>query len=145
MPLYPPGPSHFDPVDLLRDFETIRPTHGELIERWTQNFTHVHVPKSNPIRALMIELVLSPEQAARGGVLPLDVPRARVCPRCEGTGMTGTCACDLCDGHGLDWETTRIEASLPPLIQDGANFDVPLRQMGVTNFHLRLHARIASA
>lgn len=143
--LYPPGPSPFDPIDLLRDFQTVRPAREELLDRWAQNFTHAHLPKSNPIRALSVELVLSPEEAARGGVMPIEVPRARVCPRCAGTGRTGTFGCDLCQGHGLEWETTRAEAILAPPVRDGTVIDVPLKQMGVTNFHLRLHARIAPA
>ena len=143
MPLFPtPQPAAFDPVDLLRDFETVRPAREELMDRWTRNFTRTHIPKSNPIRALSVELALSPAQAARGGVMPIAVPRARVCPRCEGTGRTGTCACDLCDGHGLDWEAARIEALLAPPVREGTVIDGPLRDVGVTNFHLRLHARI---
>lgn len=145
MPLYPPGPSHFHPIDLLRDFETIHPAREALMDRWTQNFTQMHVPKSNPVRALNVEVILTPEQAERGGVLPFDVPRATVCPRCEGTGVAGLFTCDLCDGHGLEWQTARIDAILSAPVREGTTIDIPLNQVGVTNFFLRVQTHIASA
>lgn len=139
------GPLDFDPINLLRDFETVHPAREDLMQRWTQNFTHAHEPKSNPPRALRVEVVLTPGQAASGGILPFEVPRATVCRRCHGSGVTGFCTCDLCGGRRLDWEMARVDAILPASAVDGTAIEISLRRAGVVNFYLQVHARVASA
>ena len=63
----------------------------------------------------------------------------------EGTGSAGHYACDLCDGHGLQWRTARVDVLLPRPLSDGTIIDVPLRHLGVQNFVLRVHARVSAA
>ena len=58
--------------------------------------------------------------------------------------MTGLYDCDLCNGRGMDWQTARVEVQLSPPVRDGMVIDAPLRHVGVRNFVLRCHVRIAS-
>ena len=146
MPLSPvPIAPLFPPIDLLSDFESIHPSRDELAWRWSRSFTRIHIPKSNPPRALNVEMVVTPQQAQRGGTVPIDVPVARVCPGCQGTGASGYYHCDLCDGHGLEWEMRRIDVLLSPPVRDGTIIEVPLKRMGVSDFYLRLHARVTDS
>jgi DnaJ-class molecular chaperone len=132
-----------EPIDLFRSFHTFRPGLEELLDRWQQNFTHRHEPKSRTVRDLNVELVLSPAQARAGGSVPLEVPLGHVCATCEGTGVTGYFTCDACEGHGLTWETARVDVLLSPPVRDHAVIEVPLGHLGVRNFVLRIHARVA--
>ena len=132
----------FHHISLFGSHETFRPSFDEMIDRWERNFTHWHEPKSNPIRPLHFDLMLSPAEALRGGRVPIEVPIAQVCPRCEGTGVTGFFDCDLCDGHGIDWKTARVHVPLSPSVRDGSVIEIPLRHAGVLNFFLRVQLHI---
>ena len=39
-------------------------------------------------------------------------------------------------------ETVRVQ--IPPLVRDGTILEVPIRGLGIHNFYLRLHIRIAA-
>ena len=137
-------PMIFDPLSLFGSHETFRPSLDEMLDRWERNFTHRHEPKSNPIRALNFDLTLAPAQALRGGSVPITVPVAYICPRCHGSGVTGFYDCDLCDGHGIEWRTARIDVLLSPPVRDGSVIEVPLRRLGVRNFVLRVQLHVAA-
>ena len=132
------------PIDLFDDFESYRPGRQEMTDRWTENFTGRPSRKSHPVRELNVELALSPEQALRGGSVPIEFPVARLCPRCAGSGVDGYFSCELCDGHGMDWRTARVDVLLSPPVQDGQVTEVSLRHLGVENFYLRVHTRVAA-
>src|SRR5215213_8909284 len=91
------------PADLMHDFETYRPSLDELWRQFKHNFSPEHAPKSQPMRELNLSLMVSPDEAMAGGHFSIEVPVARVCDRCAGTGNTGFFECDLCNGHGLSW------------------------------------------
>jgi DnaJ-class molecular chaperone len=135
-------PLLLDPIQLLTDFETFVPSREELLRRLTDNVDVQHAAKSQPMRELNVDLPLSVEQAARGGVVPIEFPIARLCPRCDGSGSTGFYACDLCDGHGLDWRDARVEVVVPQQARDGMVMEIPLTELGVRNFFLRLFVRV---
>ncbi len=90
-----------------------------------------------------LELVLSAAQAARGGHLPIDLPLARRCARCDGTGRTGSFHCDSCDGHGMTRERARIELLVPPGTGDGTVIPVSLRHLGADAMALNVHLYVS--
>ena len=132
----------FSHIALFESHQTFRPSFEEMVDRWERNFTHWHEPKSNPIRPLHFDLTLPSTEAQRGGVLPIEVPIAQICPRCEGSGVTGFYDCDLCDGHGIDWKTARIDVHLSPPVRENSVIEIPLRQVGVRNFFLRVQLHL---
>jgi hypothetical protein len=71
---YRPAPLIPEPVSILHDFQTIRPSFDALFDRVLRNFTGIEVPKGERIEDLNIEVVLSPLEAARGVVAPIGVP-----------------------------------------------------------------------
>jgi DnaJ-class molecular chaperone len=99
--------------------------------------------KESP-EALNATVVLSPEEAAEGGVVLLGVPSCSPCERCSASGRQGLFPCSFCDGEGLIEEEEMVRVHIPPKVADGAVMDVPLRGLGVHNFYLRLHVRLGS-
>jgi len=95
--------------------------------------------------ALNTTVLLSPDEAVRGGIIFLAVPSCSPCDRCGGGGRDGLFPCAQCDGEGLIEEEETVRVHVPPLVGDGTVMNVALRGLGVHNFYLRLHIRVGSA
>jgi molecular chaperone DnaJ len=89
-------------------------------------------------------VVLSAEEAARGGVIFLAVPSCSPCGRCGGSGRDQLFPCERCDGEGLIEEEEMVRIHVPPGVSDVTLIEVPLRGLGIHNFYLRLHIRVVS-
>lgn len=95
-----------------------------------------------PIRpgALSGEILLTSDEAAAGGILPLDIPLQGSCPACQGTG--GLCFdCGRCGGEGMVERRLPIPVRIPGGIRDGAVFQVAVDEPGVTSVLLTVHIR----
>jgi DnaJ-class molecular chaperone len=95
-----------------------------------------------PVRqgALSGEILLTADEAAAGGVLPLDIPLNASCPSCEGTG--GRCFdCGHCGGEGMVERRLPIPVRIPSGTRDGAVFQVAVDEPGVTSVLLTVHIR----
>lgn len=99
------------------------------------------VPKEH-CQGLNAEVTLSADEAARGGVLFLNVPSCSPCERCGGSGREGLFPCELCDGEGLIEEPERVCVPVSSMVADGTVMNIPLRGLGVHNFYLRLQVRV---
>ena len=133
----------YRPVELFRDFEHYRPGRDSLWEHWGQNFDPAHAPKARTVKDVNVEVLISTDHAARGGVITLQVPVGELCARCQGTGSTGYFACDCCDGHGMRWEDQRVDVMLTAPVRDGTIIPVSLKHLGIKNLHLNLTVRVA--
>jgi molecular chaperone DnaJ/curved DNA-binding protein len=51
--------------------------------------------------------------------------------------------CSGCDGEGLIEEQENVRIYVPPMVGDGTLMEVPLRGLGVHDFYLRVHIRVA--
>jgi len=89
-------------------------------------------------------VILSTDEAARGGILSLAVPTCSPCAICGGSGREGIFSCTRCDGEGLIEEEETVRVQFAPMVGDGAGIDVPLRGLGVHNFYLRVNIRVAA-
>ena len=130
------------PMALMSAFETYEPSVDALWRQFENNFEPAHAPKSQPMRELNLELTLAPEEALRGGHFSIDVPVGQVCQRCSGSGTTGFFDCDLCNGHGMRWETARVIVFISPATRDGTSIPISLRHLGVKNLFLNVHVRV---
>jgi DnaJ-class molecular chaperone len=133
-----------EPRSILHDFMTLRPSLDALRARVLRNFTGVGVPKGERIEGLNVEILLSPDEARRGGVLRLGVPVFVPCTMCAGTGHTGGVACLACMGQGMTEQEKVVAVRLPPQVRHGTLLDRPLRGLGLDNFYLRLHIAVTS-
>src|SRR5688572_4745375 len=60
-----------DPVTILGSRDGVRPSFEAMYERFLRNFTGLGVPKSERLEGLNFEVLLTPEEASRGCVVPV--------------------------------------------------------------------------
>ena len=138
-----PEPLVSEPLSIFRSFETVHPSFDELFERFLRNFTGIGIPKAERVAALNLEVILSPDEAAQGGLAPIGVPSFHPCPLCRGSGLDGLFPCSYCRGQAMIGEEQTIGVRIPEMVRDGTILEVPISGLGIHNFHIRLHIRIA--
>jgi DnaJ-class molecular chaperone len=132
------------PMRLFGNFEQFEPSREETWARWRKNFDPPHASKSKTAKDLNVEVVISSEAAQHSSSLALEVPIGRLCQDCEGSGVSGYFLCDSCEGHGMLWETRRVDVLLRAPVQDGTVVPVSLGHLGVTNLNLRVRVRVVA-
>jgi DnaJ-class molecular chaperone len=139
-PAWPaPEPLTPGPVSLFRDFGAAGPSFAELHDRFTRNFEPWRIPKGDRPEALDVEIVLTPEEARRGGILPIGLPVLRACPTCAGSGIDWPFPCRTCWRRGRNPTEEPIAVRVPPFVQSGTMFELALASLGVQNLVLRVH------
>lgn len=140
---YQPEPLIPKPMSILHDFQTIRPSFDALFDRFLRNFRGIGVTKAERIEDLNIEVILTPMEAARGVVAPIEVPVFRTCWSCQGTGREWLFPCMGCAGQGMIEEHETVSVRIPPGVRDRGIIELPIEGLGIHNFYLRLHIRIS--
>jgi DnaJ-class molecular chaperone len=138
----PPEPLAPVPVSIPRGFRHVGPSPEELLERVLHNLLTARASKAERLQALDAELVLSAAEVERGGVVRLGVPVFRTCPRCGGTSGDWLYSCPTCDDRGVVETEAPVRVHIPPRVWDGTILELPLRDVGIHNLHVRLHLRI---
>ena len=130
--------SHFDyaPISLVEKF------FDRLFNDFTQRrpgYRRFHGRK-----VLDVEVVLSHEEAAGGGVLPLWYPAVAQCRLCGGAGLAGRSICSACRGHGVVVSKKAVRIRLPAGVSDGSMFEVTIDDPGTPGIVLRLHILVTN-
>lgn len=73
---------------------------------------------------LDVEVILTPDEAARGGLLPIPISHA--CRACRGTGRVLLNRCADCGGRGAIESRRSAQLRIPPNIFDGTVLEVPI-------------------
>ena len=128
-----------EPVTILGNRDGIRPSFEAMYERFLRNFTDIGVPKSERLEGLNFEVLLTPEEASRGCVVPIGVPVFSRCPQCGGSGHDWMFPCAYCQQQGMIEGEERLRIRIPPMAPSGSIYEIPLRGLGIHNFCLRLH------
>jgi DnaJ-class molecular chaperone len=129
-----------EPIVVRRNLHMSHPSVEEEFVDWTmRNFTERHIPKSGYHREADIEVILTPEEAALGGILPIEVPAFSICPACAGSGRDWFSFCVTCDGAGVRESRWTMRLQIPRLIRDGTTWEIPITEGGL---HLRIQIRI---
>ncbi len=110
---------------------------------WTGGFEEPLVPfrEVRPRPAAppaQVDIVMSLDEAVRGGELALEVPRERECSRCSGRGLDFFGWCPSCGGEGFVRGYERVVFRVPPGTAHGAVISAPTSQ-GIT---IRAQVRI---
>ena len=132
-----------EPVPLFGRADEIRPSFEAMFDRLVRNFTRIAVPKAERVEPLHCDVVLSPEEATRGGVLPIAVPVFEPCPECGGSGRTWLFPCLHCGQSGMVEEAVTVRLEIPPMVCGGTVIDIPLEGLAVSNFRLRIFIHIS--
>jgi molecular chaperone DnaJ len=86
------------------------------------------------------EILLTADEAARGGILPLDVPVTSTCQACDGTGGP-IFDCERCQGEGKVSRRMPVPIRIPPGVRDGEVFQVATDDPAVPSIFLTVHLR----
>jgi molecular chaperone DnaJ len=140
---YQPEPLVPQPMSILHDFQTIRPSFDALFDRIFRNFTGIGVTKAERLQDLNIEVILTPMEAVRGLMVPICVPVFRNCQSCQGTGRERLFPCVACAGQGMIEDYESVSVRIPPMVRDGSVIELPLAGLGLRNFYLRVYIRIS--
>jgi DnaJ-class molecular chaperone len=143
-PPFRPEPLISETLSIRRDFGTFSPSFEALADRLMRNVTGIGSPKGERVESLHLEIVLSPAEAMRGGVIRIGVPTFSPCPDCQGSGRDWYSICLTCTGRGMVEHETPVAVRIPPMIRPGSILEIPLRGLGIHNFYLRIHIRIAA-
>ena len=142
-PAEPFAARRFRDVSLAESFFSHRPSFDELFERLWSNFDSVSRPKAEHLESLTVEVVVSPEDAARGGTVRVGIPARATCPACGGHGAIGFYECWRCEGRGALTAEYPVEVAHPPGIPDGYAMRLPLSRFGIENFYLIVLFRVS--
>ena len=129
-------------VSLTHSFQTIQPSFEQLFDRLWSNFTLLTRPKAETIESLNVEIILSPEEALRGGQVRVFIPSQFKCPACHGRGGVGPFECWRCDGRGVVAGEYPLLVSFPAGIS-GNVVEIPLDRFGIHNFYLKVYFRVS--
>jgi len=90
---------------------------------------------------LFMEVVLTPEEACRGGLFPVAVPVLQACPDCrQESGWV--LSCPTCGGRGAVQERREFDLAIPPDVADGTSAVVPLDEIGLAGVRLHIDVRV---
>jgi len=129
-------------VSITHSFQTIQPSFEQLLERLWSNFTLLSRPKAETIESLNVEILLSPEEALRGGQVRVLIPSQLKCPTCEGQGGVGIFECWRCNGRGVVAGECPLSVSFPGGISEYL-VEIPLDRFGIQNFYLKVYFRVS--
>ncbi len=118
-------------ISALSSFRTFDPSIDEIFDSLGSAFGSLSQTKSERFRTLTMEVVLTPDQAARGGIARIILPVAGVCPTCDGTGDTTYRQCVRCGGTGIHRMELPLEVQYPPGIRDLYRVAIPLDSLGI--------------
>lgn len=87
---------------------------------------------------LFIELVLSPEEARRGGNFPIELPVLEACPVCSGRGHNEYFICSVCSGSGKKPGKRSFSLHVPPGVYSGLEARISLEGIGLKDVSLNI-------
>ena len=93
---------------------------------------------------LYLEAILSPEEAATGGLYPIAVPVWEPCPRCGRSGFLDRFFCPLCNGYGRVRSKREFSLNMPPRVRHGTEVRVSLDGIGLPDIYVTVVVYIAT-
>ena len=86
---------------------------------------------NDPASTLCLELQLDPLEADRGGLFPLELPAAGLCPFCGGSGDLFGFLCHACRGRGSRPFRVSLAIPVPPGVATRSVLMFPVRVPGL--------------
>jgi DnaJ-class molecular chaperone len=129
-------------TSILKGFGKTASFFEEFIDDLFAETVGLHHRRTGQQRVFDVEVILSKEESAQGGVLPLTVPVRIACPMCRGKGQVRFFQCSCCRGQGEISAEENIRIRIAPGIEDGTIFDSPVRALSGREVYLRILIRI---
>ena len=129
-------------ISALNSFRTFHPSIDEIFDGLVNSIGSHPQTKSERFQTLTMEVVLTPDQAARGGRVRVTLPMESVCPTCDGTGDTDYWRCVRCSGTGIRRKEFPLDVQYPPGIRDLYQVAIPLDRLGIQDICAVLLFRI---
>lgn len=92
---------------------------------------------------LYFDAVLTPEEAAAGGLYPVAVPVMAPCPVCSKSGLWEGLYCPLCGGSGRIKTERKFALGIPSNVSDGTEISLSLEGIGLKDCFLHIRVQIA--
>jgi molecular chaperone DnaJ len=126
------GPPLAEPVSVGRALGGAPESLAEELDDWTARYASgVGVAKSGRRRPLIVEVLLSPWEAARGGELPVHLPTVVRCEECRGTGALWLFTCTGCGGGGAVRGEAVVRVPVPGGVSGSLAYDVAVDRLGL--------------
>ena len=96
-----------------------------------------------PEATLSAEIIVTPQEAFWGALVPLHVPLRRTCPRCGGRGEVWSEWCLTCGGDGEVSASHEMRLRVPAGVREGARFRFSVAPRGAppTSVEVRITIR----
>jgi len=85
-----------------------------------------------------LELILNPEEARTGGVIPVEVPIYQSCPVCRGNGRSLFFFCDHCEGSGSIIQNSVIKIEILPNVANSSQYNISIPGYGILNITITI-------
>jgi molecular chaperone DnaJ len=135
------------PLDIIKQRRSVYDkfnSFGSLVDEFFSGFVPGFFDQSIGTRKdLYLELILSPQEAAEGGLFPIRVPVVEPCPRCNRSGLFQDFFCPECYGYGRIRAEREIRLSVPPHIIHGTEICLSLEDIGLRDTDLFITVSIA--
>jgi molecular chaperone DnaJ len=132
------------------------PRRSPFIDDFFSAFTHVDdffggflpgffdrgTKKRTPEKDLYLEVILSREEASKGGQLPITVPVIEPCPKCVTSGMWEGFFCPVCYGKGTVESERQFSLTIPPRTAHGTEVRISLEDIGLRDTVLNIFVSI---
>jgi DnaJ-class molecular chaperone len=91
---------------------------------------------------LYLEVILTPSEAMRGGMFPVQVPVMEKCPNCAHGDFFDLFICQVCLGRGHIQSEREFSVSIPPGVRHGLLAKVSLEDIGLYDVELNIRVLI---
>ncbi len=117
--------------DIFSDLELLLHQFHEYAEGPPFGEGQGEAPPAYVEEGLTVDIIVTPDEAQKGGRIRLDVPVTIECPHCEGSGVIFPYVCFYCNGRGIIHQTRSVFIQIPRLSRAEQVYDLDLRQYGI--------------
>jgi len=125
------GPILHETISSLDSFRSFHPSFDEIADNLRNALYLGAHRKGDRFQTLTMEVVLTPDQASRGGSIRILLPLEATCPTCLGSGDIGIWECWGCNGSGAVLQDVPLDVEYPPGIRNGYQVALPLDRYGL--------------
>lgn len=127
---------------IMDDFLSAYAARDAVFDRFRRSFTEALRPKAGRVDTLNLGIHMTRDEARRGAEVTFGVPIFEPCRRCHGSGRVGAYPCTRCGQSGWIELEQPVTLHVPPMVRDGALFQVPLTGLGMEDVRLRILIRV---